>query len=87
MGERAAKVCGTDARRGKERERVLEADEEKTAELAELAGLDEAKAAIDDECLAGDEVRAGGKKEDGLGDVFAIAVAAHGSFGGEASRL
>ena len=49
--------------------------------------LVEAEAAIDNERLAGDEVGAGGKEEDGLSDVVRVAVAAHGSFGGEAGGL
>ena len=47
----------------------------------------EAEAAIDYEGLAGDEVRAGCKEEDGLGDIVRVAVAAHGSFGGETGCL
>ena len=49
--------------------------------------LRKAETAVDDECLAGDEVRACGKEEDGLSDVVRIAVAAHGSFGGESGSL
>ena len=45
------------------------------------------EAAVDGEDLAGDEVGAGGEKEDGLSDVFGCTVAAHGSFGGEARGL
>ena len=49
--------------------------------------LVEAEAAIDDERLASDEMRPGGEEEDGLSDVVRIAIAAHGSFGGEAGGL
>ena len=47
----------------------------------------EAETAVDDERLAGDEMRAGGKEEDGLSDVIRVTVSAHGSFGGKSSRL
>lgn len=57
------------------------------AELAELAELVEAETAIDNECLAGDEVRTGGKEEDGLGHVVRVAISAHGGFGREAGSL
>lgn len=55
--------------------------------LVRKPALREAEAAVDDESLAGDEVRAGGEKEDGLSDVVRMSVAAHGGFGGEAGRL
>ena len=47
----------------------------------------EAEAAIDRKRLAGDEVRACGEEEHGLGDVLCRSVAAHGSFRGEACGL
>lgn len=47
----------------------------------------EAKATIDDECLASDEVGARGKEEDGFGHIAGIAVATHGSLGGETNGL
>lgn len=49
--------------------------------------LIKAEAAVDNERLSGDEFRTGGEEEDGLSDVVGVAVAAHGSFGGEASGL
>lgn len=51
------------------------------------AELGKGEAAVDGEDLAGDEVGASAKEEDGLSDVVGRAVAAHGGFGGEARGL
>ncbi len=47
----------------------------------------EPQASVNGKGLAGDEVRAGGKEEDGLGNVVGVAVAAHGRFGCKAGGL